>query len=69
MTKQKSPNDLGEPWRTDPECGHESILDRHGKLVADCAIFGPGTSQEQNQRRAARIVELVNAAAKPAARA
>lgn len=27
------------PWRTDPECGDQSVLGPDGYMVADCAIF------------------------------
>jgi hypothetical protein len=36
------------PWVTDPEVEHEAVLGADGKMVADCAIFGPGLSQKRN---------------------
>lgn len=46
------------PWATDSECGDESVLDASGRMVADCAIFGAGRTQESN-RITARLVAAI----------
>lgn len=46
------------PWRTDPECGDESVLDANGFMVADCAIFGRGSCRERNVANARAIAAL-----------
>lgn len=43
------------PWMTDPECGNETVVDSEGVTVADCAIFGPGITQERNQAHARAV--------------
>lgn len=46
------------PWSTDHECGDESVLDANGFMVADCAIFGPGSSAERNAANARAVAAL-----------
>lgn len=42
-------------WNTDPDCEHETVVDEHGNLIADCAIFGLERGQEENQANARLI--------------
>lgn len=46
-----------QPWRTDADVGHESLLDARGHMVADCAIFGRSRhiTPERNRANAAFI--------------
>ena len=43
------------PWKTDPECGNESVIDAGGFLIADCAIFGPKADPARNRANARLI--------------
>lgn len=43
------------PWKTDPECGHETVVDESGRLIADCAIFGLDRGEIGN-REIARLI-------------
>jgi len=51
MTAKHTPG----PWTTDPEVGHESVIDGEGRLIADCAIFGHGFKRELNVANARLI--------------
>jgi hypothetical protein len=52
------------PWRTDPECGDQSVLGADGSLVADCCIMGipggPHRSVEECEANA-RLIAAVPA--------
>lgn len=47
------------PWRTDEDCGHESVSGPDGAMVADCSIFvSPkfGERRTQTNRANARLI-------------
>lgn len=50
------------PWRTDEDCGHESVSGPDGAMVADCSIFvSPkfGERRTQTNRANARLIAAV----------
>lgn len=54
------PRHTPTPWRTDADTEHMTLIDKKGRLIADCAIYGRGFTSAQNVANAALVKRAVN---------